>query len=185
MSGAPRSQWHQAIVIVTFWKLPRVPSGCMALFIRDNPYLKKTRDVFFMIVFRMRYARTGTHDLNITRFCPSLISETILVSDRPFTDKRNDLHILVRMKRKPGAGLDGIVIPNPERTNAHTLWIMVISKTKVMLCIEPAMVVTTEVIERNCFNCHWSAPCHVSFKLQTMRQHHQYAQAGSDRYHDE
>ncbi len=75
----------------------------------------------------------GTHHLHITRFRTTFVTQTVLVADRPFTHIRNDLHIGMIVRRKPGVGRNRVVIPDTQGTPAHASGIVVIGKRKMVL----------------------------------------------------
>ena len=151
-------QRHQFTGALPFRKFTGIPTRRVTAFVRHDPDLEDTGDLIFQIEFRMRDAGTGTHHLHIARLSTTLVAKVVLVGDRPFTNKGDDLHILMRMEREPGAGLDGVIIPNPQRAHAHALRIMIIGEAEVMLCVQPTVVFTTKARKRNRLRLHHISP---------------------------
>jgi len=74
------------------------------------------------------------------------------VRDGAFTDVGDDFHVGVGMRRKPRAGGDGVVVPDPQGAPAHARCIVVASKRKMVLCVEPAVVGATEFSKGTAFD---------------------------------
>ena len=67
-------------------------------------------------------------------------------------DIGNDFHVCVRMGGKAAVGLNRVVVPNSQAAPPHALSIMIVGERKMVLGIQPAMIGTTEILERSKFN---------------------------------
>jgi len=68
--------------------------------------------------------------------------------DRAFADVGDDLHVGMRMRRKPGIGRDLVVIPDAQGAVAHIARVIMAAEREVMLCFQPAVVGAAELVER-------------------------------------
>src|SRR5690606_31658779 len=76
-----------------------------------------------------------------------LVAEAVLVGDRALAHVGDDLHVGVRMRREAGAGLDGVVVPHPQRAPVHPLRVVVAGEGEVVPGVEPAVVGAAEAGE--------------------------------------
>ena len=104
-------------------------------------------------------AGSGTHHLDVASFGASLIAEAVLMGDCTLADIGDDLHVGVRVWRKPGVRRDRIVIPYPERAPAHALGVVVLGKREMVLGVEPAMIGPAEAFNGSAFD-HPASPIH-------------------------
>ena len=92
----------------------------------------------------MADTRAGAHHLYIACFRPALITEAVSVRNRASADIGDDFHIVVRVWRKACARADLVVVPDPERTMAHTVRVIVSGKGKMIARVQPVIVKTAE-----------------------------------------
>src|SRR5206468_7768299 len=64
----------------------------------------------------------------------------------------DDFHIGMRVRRKPGAGRDLVVVPDAQRTPAHSFGIVVMREGEVMAGIEPIEAFAAEAGEGTAFD---------------------------------
>jgi hypothetical protein len=92
-------------------------------------------------------SRAGAHDLHISGDRPSLVAEIVLMADRPFAHVGDDLHVGVGVRREPGTGLNGVVVPDPQRTPMNTLGVVVIGEREMVPGIQPAVIGMAKAVE--------------------------------------
>jgi hypothetical protein len=68
-----------------------------------------------------------------------LVSEAILMGDRPFADIGNDLHVGVAVGREAGFRRDLVVIPHAEIAPAHAGRIAPIGEGEVVAGVQPVV----------------------------------------------
>src|SRR5262249_27729793 len=77
--------------------------------------------------------------LHVTGLRAAGIAHAVFMADGALAYIGDDFHILVRMRAKPHACRDGVVINDAQRAKAHAFGVVVIGKTEVMPRIQPAM----------------------------------------------
>src|SRR5690606_27342446 len=77
----------------------------------------------------------------------ALVAHAVLVGDRALADIGDDFHVRMRMRRKAGARLDGVVVPHPQRAPVDARRIVVLGEGEMMPGVEPAVVGSTEACE--------------------------------------
>src|SRR5690606_34110894 len=78
--------------------------------------------------------------------------QAVLVGNGTLAHVGDDLHVGMRMRRKAGAGLDGVIVPHPQRAPVDTRRVVVLGERKVVPGIEPAVVGGTETVEGTTFD---------------------------------
>ena len=131
---------------------PGVPARLVAAPGRHDPDLEDRRRLGFEIVFRMADAAAGAHHLHVTRLGAALVAEAVLMGDRALPHIGDDLHIFMRVRRKPGLRRDLVVVPDAQRAPPHALGVAVIGKREMMAGLQPAMVAAAEAVERPAFD---------------------------------
>src|SRR5882762_9343360 len=100
----------------------------------------------------MSNASAGAHDLNVSRFDPAFVAETISVSDCTFTDIDDDLDIGMHLQRKARVWRDLFVIPNVHAAPATSRPSILRRGAKVTPAFEPAEVLAWKLVEGPAFN---------------------------------
>ena len=108
----------------------------------------------------MAYPGAGAHHLHVAGFGAPLIAEAVLMGDRPLPHISDDLHIGMRMWRKPRLRGDLIVVPDPQSTPAHTLRVEIIGEGEMVLGLQPVVPRSTQLFKRSAFdhviNSNWA-----------------------------
>src|SRR6516165_7474572 len=154
---------------VAFGKRLGAPARSLAAARRQDPDLEDPGRAGFQIVFRVTDAGSGAHHLHVAGFGTAFVAKTVLMGDRPFADIGDDLHVGVRVRRKPGSRSDRVVIPYPERTPTHALGVVVVGKREMVLGIEPTMVRSAEAFKGSAFD-HRGSPIHRGEISSAMRR---------------
>jgi hypothetical protein len=128
------------------------PRRRTAPLVRLDPDLEQGRGFGFEIVFGVADARSGAHHLHITGFGAAFVAKAVLVGDGAFADVGDDLHVRMRMGRKAGVRGDLVVVPDPDRTPAHALRIIVTGEREVVLGVQPAVVRAAQTVEIPAFD---------------------------------
>ncbi len=76
-------------------------------------------------MFGVRDSSAGRHDLNLAMPNQLRIPHSVLMTQRTSKRYGYDLHVAMGMRAKTEAGLDDVVIDDPERTEAHATLIVV------------------------------------------------------------
>ena len=134
------------------WKFPRIPTWLNPCLVRLYPDLVQVGVFALEIKLGVEDARARTHNLHVTGLGAAQVAAAVTVRDCTFTDIGYDLHILVRVRIKPCACLDDVIIDNPQSSKPHTLGVVVVGKTKVMPRVQPTMVGVTELLKGISFN---------------------------------
>jgi len=92
-------------------------------------------------------AAAGTHHLYLSGLGAADVAQRILVGDGAVAHIGDDLHVAVAVQREAGAGLDGVVVPHPQRAHPHALGIDVVGEAEMVVGIEPAAVEAVELFE--------------------------------------
>ena len=106
------------------------------------------------IKFAMPYARSGAHNLNLAMFYYRSISHAIFVFQRSFERYGYDFHIGMGMCPKAHARSYNVIVEYSEYSKAHALRVIIISKTKAVMRVEPAMISISASVAfmENCLN---------------------------------
>ena len=88
----------------------------------------------------MCYSGTGSHPLYITRPDNRAVAHAVFVFKSTIDDIGYDFHVAMGVLSKSLARLNPIFIDDPQCTKPHMPVIIIISKGKGVVCIEPAMV---------------------------------------------
>src|SRR5687768_1607940 len=88
----------------------------------------------------MRHARSGGHVLEVTWLDDAPIAHRILMFERPGEDITDDFHIAMRMRAKPAATGDFVIVDHPQRAETHPLRIIIVREGEGVVTIQPAMV---------------------------------------------
>lgn len=67
----------------------------------------------------MQDAGAGRHALNLTRFNPGPIAQTVAVLELPRQDVGEDLHIAMRVRREAVTWQHPVFVDDPERSESH------------------------------------------------------------------
>src|SRR6516164_1752032 len=118
---------------VAFGKRLGAPARSLAAARRQDPDLEDPGRARLQIVLRMTDTGSGAHHLHVTGFGTAFVAEAVLMGDRTLADIGDDLHVGVRVRRKPGSRGDRVVVPNPERTPTDALGIMVVGEREMCL----------------------------------------------------
>lgn len=74
------------------------------------------------------------------------------MGDRTFPNLGDDLHVLVGVQGESGLRLDGVVIPDAQLPPVHPIAIGIGGEGKVVLGVQPAVIVTAELRKGTYFN---------------------------------
>ena len=96
----------------------------------------------------MADAGAGAHHLHVASLGTALVALVVLMADGAFADVGDDFHVRMRVRREAGAGLDGVVIPHPQRTPVHARRVVVLGEGEVVLGIQPTVVGSAEAGKR-------------------------------------
>ena len=90
-------------------------------------------------------------DLRITQagLDRGAVTHAILVGELAFDDIGEDLHVVVRVHREAAAGLDGVVVHDPQRVEAHVVGIKEVREGKSKTGIKPAVVGMAALVRRS------------------------------------
>src|SRR6516162_1349410 len=136
---------------VAFGERLGAPARGLAAARRQDPDLEDPRRLGLQIVLRVTDTGSGTHHLHVAGFGAAVVTEAVLVGDGTLADIGDDLHVGVRVRRKPGVRGDRVVIPYPDRAPAHALGVMVFGKREMVLGVEPAVVGAAEAFKGSAF----------------------------------
>ena len=88
----------------------------------------------------MGHARPSRHVLNLAILDDAPAPGGVFVFQRPFQNIGKDFHVLVGMRRKPGARVDPIFIDDAQGAKSHMIWVVIVAKGKCVVRIEPTMI---------------------------------------------
>ena len=102
------------------------------------------RGVFLgRIKFAVRHACAGAHPLNIPladdRTCP----HAIFMLKLPLNNKRDNLHVAVRVRRKTHPRLDKILVDHPQRAKMSVCRVLIVAKGKRVVGFKPTKIKVT------------------------------------------
>src|SRR5580765_2230355 len=83
---------------------------------------------------------SGRHALNLIGAKHLRVAHAVLMSEFPFEDVADDLHITMRMGSEAAAGGDSVVVEDAQRAEAVVLGIAIVCKRKRVIRVEPAVV---------------------------------------------
>src|SRR6516165_3720928 len=126
---------------------------------RQDPNLEDPGGARLQIVLRVTDSGPRTHHLHVAGFGASLVAEAVLMGDRTLADIGDDLHVGVRVRRKPGIRSDRVVIPYPERAPAHALGVVVVGEREMVLGVKPTVVRSAQAFKRSAFDHLCSLVC--------------------------
>src|SRR6516162_47863 len=151
------------------WKRPRAPARFFAPADRLDPELEYLSRLRLEIILRVPNPGPGAHDLHIARFGTALVAEAVLVGNCALPHISDDFHIGMRVRRKPRAGSDLVVIPNPQGSPSHALRVEVIGKREMMLGVEPVVMGPTQFLKGSALDhvtISDSASLHVLLEIE-------------------
>src|SRR6185312_1740416 len=115
---------------------------------RHQPDLEQPRLLRLAVVLRMHNAAPRMHHLDVARDRAPLVAEVVAMGDGAGADIGDDLHVPVRMRVEASAGRNLVVVPDPERAEAHPVGVMVISEAEVMARVQPLVLKAPKARER-------------------------------------
>src|SRR5208337_5512674 len=80
------------------------------------------------------------HILHVTRADYRAVAHAVAVLQRAFQDVGDDLHIAVRMRGKPRAACDAVVVHDAQGAEMNVRGVVIIGERKGKARIEPAVV---------------------------------------------
>src|SRR5690606_19574877 len=86
----------------------------------------------------MENTLSSRHSLNLTWPNDRACTKAVFVFQRTFQDNRDDFHVPVWVRVKPGARNDHVIIDYTKRTKPHTLWVHKMAERKSMFAVQPA-----------------------------------------------
>ena len=120
------------------------PARLITSTVRNDPNLEERRLFVLAIVFGMRDAGTSAHHLDIARCRAAFIAKAVAMRDRAFAYEGDDLHVVVRVRRKSLLRRDRVIVPDTDRAPAHAIRVLIAGKTEVVARIEPTVIGSTE-----------------------------------------
>lgn len=118
-----------------------------AAFAGLNPGLEKVERLGGTgIKLAVRHASSGAHELNLSRLKHAAVAHAVLVLQSTFQHVTKNFHITMRMRAETLAGRDAIIVDDAQRTEAHVRRIVIISKGKGVMRIQPAVVGTAAFV---------------------------------------
>src|SRR5580704_2599336 len=100
----------------------------------------------------MANAGAGTHNLNFSRRDSAFVAEAVPVSDRAFTDIRDDLDISVSVQWKACIRCNLVIVPNTKGSPAAKRWIVGSCAGEVSPGPQPTLILGQELVERSAFD---------------------------------
>ena len=94
----------------------------------------------------MRYSRSRSHALNVSRTNHRAIANTVLVLERAVDDVGNDFHVAMGMGWEPFAGTHAVIVDHAQRSDPHLGRVVVVPKRKAMPAVEPAVLSVAPVL---------------------------------------
>ncbi len=114
--------------------------------VRTNPYLEEHERLSLgRIIFGMRDARTGRHDLYFSCAYSADIPHTVLVRKRTAGNYGDYFHILVLMRTEALLGLDTVVVYHEECPEAKPLRVVPVSEAEAVPRSKPSVVAFSAV----------------------------------------
>ena len=95
----------------------------------------------------MHDALARAHHLDVAGLGAAAIAQMVLVADRAAADIGDDLHVPVAVHGKAAAGLDRVVVPDPQRAEAHAVRVMVVGETEMVARLEPVDIHPAQGVE--------------------------------------
>jgi hypothetical protein len=92
------------------------------------------------VEFAVLDAGAGAHHLHIAASQHPPRAQAILVRQFARNDVGEDLHVAMAMPAETGAGLDDIVVDDPQAAETHVARVVVIREGKAVMRVQPAMV---------------------------------------------
>ena len=148
VAGAARGQDHQLPGAGTLGERPRRPGRGQALPVVLDPDLEDPGLLVLEVVLGMDDAGAGGHHLHVAGGGAPAVAAVVHVGDGAGAHIGDDLHVAVRMRVEPGAGADGIVVPDPERPESHAPRVVVGAEAEMVLGIEPVILEPAQTLER-------------------------------------
>ncbi len=75
---------------------------------------------------------TCAHDLELARRNLLFVTHAVLMLNRPFQHVGQDFHIFVRMGTEALAGINHVIIDNPQCREAHEIRVIIVSERESM-----------------------------------------------------
>ena len=91
-----------------------------------------------MIELAVLNACARAHALHVARADHRAIAQAVLMRERAFENVGDDLHIVMRVAGKAGAGRHAVVVDDAQGAETHVLWVAVLSEREAVPAIEPA-----------------------------------------------
>ena len=139
-----RGEHFEPAIPAVLGERARTPAGGMSAAIRHDPDLEQAALLVFQVVFGMADAGARAHHLDIARLGPALVAQAVLVGNRALADIGDDLHILVRVRRKAALRRDPVIVPHSQRAPVDPRGIVIVREGKVVAGIQPAVVCRTQ-----------------------------------------
>ena len=105
---------------------------------------------FGCIEFAVDDPASGRHRLDFIRSDNVLFTCAVTMQHVPFDDVGDDFHIAMGMRPKPLPGCDAIVVQHAQRAEAHVLRIVVVTKRKGLVSIEPSRLKMASILASSC-----------------------------------
>lgn len=122
------------------WFFAHILAGDCVLW--DIPKSAKSEEAFLArhCTRNARCQRLCRHPLHISRFENTVVTLTVFVLKGSFKDDGHDFHIFMRMGPKAFTGLDDVVVKDAQGPKIEAFYIVIASKTKAVLAIEPLIL---------------------------------------------
>jgi hypothetical protein len=142
--GKPAGENNQAAGLVSPWEWSGLPQWFAAGLTRFDPDLIDLEWLAAGVELSVANAASSAHDLDVALFNAPDVAEIVLVGDRPSTDVRNNLDVLVPVKGKSRAGGDFIIIPHDQRPQRPVFGFAMAGERKMMLGFQPNEIASAE-----------------------------------------
>ncbi len=138
IGGVATGQRHESATAVGARKAAAVPARLSAFDPRLQPDLEETGRRGLGIEFGMTDTRTRTHHLHIAGDGTTLVTQTVLMRDRTFTNIGDDLDILMRVEGKAGGWGKLVVVPGDQGAKPAVFRAIHAGKCNVQFGFQPA-----------------------------------------------
>ena len=92
----------------------------------------------------MHNARSGAHHLDVASLCFALVSLVVFMGNCACFDVGDDLHIAMGVKVETCVGCDDVVVDDTQGAKSHSLWVVIVGETKVIVRVKPSIVGVSE-----------------------------------------
>src|SRR5262245_52881533 len=89
------------------------------------------------VVLAVTNAGAGAHALHLARSDHRAVAQAIAVLQRAVEHVGDDLHVAVRMRTKPSARRDAVIVDHAQRAEAHVRRVVVLAEGKRVSTVQP------------------------------------------------